>query len=86
MFFCNLWNDYTTKRFKIENKLTKFYKIGSEEMEDCFNIVKLLKDIKFLKVFNIVRHDGIDLYTKFLIHHNKKNIINVDTDQSDCEN
>ena len=64
LFFINLWNDYVKESLKIENKLTKFFEKGQDKVEECFNVVKLLKDIKFLKVFNTVKHN-IDLKTKF---------------------
>lgn len=55
MFFNNLYNSFVTK-FKFlklkprVNELTKLYEKGTEKLYKHFDIIKLLKDVKFTKL------------------------------------
>lgn len=59
-----------------DNKLLKIYNDGNQRINKALDIVKLTKDIKYLKLLTMVKCNP-DIKTKFEIHHCGKNIIDL---------
>ena len=49
----------------------------TERMEKAMDFVKLIKDVKYLKLLSRFKLDN-DLQTKFQIYHCNKNVIDLD--------
>ena len=73
----NHWNKFFSNCCPIKNRLTIFYKESEKRLEKSFDIIKILKDIKYLKVLTKVMIP-LEYDTKFQIYHNQKNIIDLD--------
>ena len=74
LFFVNNFEKLT--RCKTKSKVLKFYHQGRKRVNDSLDIIKVLKDIKYLKVLNQVKHNPYPEF-KFKIYHNRKNIIEI---------
>ena len=65
-FYKNCW----------KNKLKKLLEKGSEKLSEEVNIIKILKDLRDLKV--IIKHSLMNPEIKFQIQHTEENLIDLD--------
>lgn len=63
--------------------MQKLYEIGSDKLEGEMNIVKIIKNLKFLRV--LMKKHLADENLQFEIRHDPKNVIDLDakTEESD---
>jgi len=59
-----IWNKFFGFFFKTKNKILKAYYEGNKRITKSLDIVKLTKDIKYLKLLTMIELDP-DLETKF---------------------
>jgi len=64
------------KTWKNVNKFKKLYRIGENRIEKELNIVKIMKNIKDIKI--CLRNSIMDDRVKFEIGHTNKKVIDVD--------
>jgi len=64
-----------------KDKLRILYKKGSDQIEKDMDIVKIVRDIKQMKIF--IKNKFFDKVTKFQLMHNRRNIIDLE-DTSSC--
>ena len=76
LFFVKQWNKYAGSIKTFNSKLLKIYYDGNKRINKSLDIVKLTKDIKYLKLLTMVKCKP-DIKTKFEIHHCGKNIIDL---------
>ena len=77
LYFIKQWNMYASSFITYKgNKLLKIYNDGNQRINKALDIVKLTKDIKYLKLLTMVKCNP-DIKTKFEIHHCGKNIIDL---------
>ena len=60
------------------------YNKSSDKLEKEFNIVKIIKNLKDLRI--LIKNKFIDDLTKFQINHNTKNIIDLEDTSSSGSN
>ena len=60
----------------IKNKILTIFHEGNKRVNKSLDIVKLTKDIKYLKLLTMITLDP-DVETKFQIHHCSKNVIDL---------
>ena len=61
----------------VRNKMTVLYQECEKRMDKHLDIIKLVKDIKYIKLL-LKRNILQDTETKFQIHHSAKNVIDLD--------
>ena len=54
---------------------------GNKRVTESLDIVKILKDIRYLKLLAQM-HINPDIDTKFKIYHSNKNVINIDDEDT----
>ena len=64
--------------------LWKLYTKGQERIETEFNLVKIIKSLRNLKIF--IQNTSMDQETKFKVQNSGKNNINIDTDDEKSQN
>ena len=83
LYILNTFTDYFGCLFKKRTKLQKLYEIGSEKLEGEMNIVKIIKNLKFLRV--LMRKHLADEKLQFEIRHDPKNVIDLDAKTEESE-
>ena len=66
LFYKNCW----------KNKLKKLLKKGREKLHEEVDIIKILKELRDLKV--IIKHSLMNPEIKFQIQHTEENLIDLD--------
>ena len=66
--------------FKKKHQLKKLYHASEQKLECQFNIIKIIKSLKDIKIF--IKNKFLDDFTKFQIDHNKKNVIDLEDTSS----
>ena len=61
-------------------KLYRLYKRGSTKLDKEMDLVKIIKALRNLKIFQKLQQDE---KTKFEIRHQDKNLINIDTTEDE---
>jgi len=62
--------------FKERTKLQKLYEVGQEKLEVEMDIVKIIKNLKFLRI--LMKQYVADEEMQFKIRHDPKNVIDLD--------
>ena len=68
LYFLTAWNTYIGSCKTFNSNLIQIYNDGNKRINKSLDIVKLTKDIKYLKLLTMVEFDP-DLTKKFEIHH-----------------
>ena len=55
LYIIKQWNQVFGKLYKIENKYYKIYEEGSNRVIKSLDIVKLTKDIRYLKLLAMIK-------------------------------
>ena len=82
LYLWNLCSCLEAKKNSQIKKLQRLYQAGEERLEEELNIVKIIKNLKNLRI--LTKNKFIDPKTQVLINHDIKNIINLD-ESSDGE-
>lgn len=82
LYFVNLYNKWMKAlkmpaKLLMVTKLTVLYEECEQRLDKSLNILKLLKDIKYMKLLLKFKINP-EIETKFQIHHCAKNVINLD--------
>ena len=76
MLFCkSLWDK--------KDYYQKLYDVGSEKMEKELDIVRLIKQIRYMKI--LMKHSLMSSRVRYELTHSDKNLINVDTSEDEEE-
>lgn len=83
LYIQNTFTDWFGCLFSRRTKLQKLYEIGSEKLEGEMNIVKIIKNLKFLRV--LMKKHLADENLQFEIRHDPKNVIDLDAKTEESE-
>jgi len=67
---------FCKKCWKKHEKLKKLFVIGSQKIKSELNIVKIVKDLRNLKI--LIKNSLMDSQMKFQIQHAEENLIDLD--------
>jgi hypothetical protein len=56
--------------------MNTLYKLGKIRIQSEFNISKLIKNLRYLKI--LVKNSFLNEKINFMIYHSKKNILDID--------
>jgi hypothetical protein len=56
--------------------MNTLYKLGKKRIQSEFNISKLIKNLRYLKI--LVKNSFLNEKINFMIYHSKKNILDID--------
>jgi len=58
--------------------MNTLYKLGKNRIQSEFNISKLIKNLRYLKI--LVKNSFLNEKINFMIYHSKKNILDIDNE------
>jgi hypothetical protein len=58
--------------------MNTLYKLGKKRIQSEFNISKLIKNLRYLKI--LVKNSFLNEKINFMIYHSKKNILDIDNE------
>jgi hypothetical protein len=64
LYFIHQWNKFFGKFLPVNNKILTIFHEGNKRVNKSLDIVKLTKDIKYLKLLTMIKIDP-DVETKF---------------------
>jgi hypothetical protein len=59
--------------------MNKLYKLGKNRLQSEFNISKLIKNLRYLKI--LIKNSFMNEKINFMIYHYNKNILDIDADK-----
>jgi len=59
--------------------MNRLYKLGKNRLQSEFNISKLIKNLRYLKI--LIKNSFMNEKINFMIYHSNKNILDIDADK-----